>query len=77
MDKPVDKRGMLDEDIFSYQISKDEKVFISWHGKQVAILNGVKAKSFIAVIEKAVGKEAQLIMAKATGNFKRGNEKQA
>ena len=71
----VDKRGMLDEEIFSYRITKDKKVFISYEGKQVTTLSGKKAGDFIAKIQNAEGKEAQLIMAKVTGNFKRGNEK--
>lgn len=75
MEKPIDKRGKLDDEIFTYRITKDRKVFISWHGKQVAILSGRKADDFIADIEAADGKEAQLIMAKATGHFKHGNEK--
>ena len=71
----IDKRGILDEDIFSYRITKDKKVFISYEGKQVTILSGKKAEDFITKIQNAEGKEAQLIMAKVTGNFKRGNEK--
>ena len=74
-DNPIDKRGILDEEVFSYRITKDKKVFISYYGKQVTTLSGSKAKDFTANIEYAEGKEAQLIMAKATGNFKRGNEK--
>jgi len=73
----TDKRGVLEEDIFSYRISKDKKVFISWKGRQVTTLAGRKAESFISSIAAAEGKAAQLIMAKATGNFKRGNEKGA
>ncbi len=75
MEKPVDKRGKLDEEIFTYKITKDRKVFISWHGKQVTTLSGSKAEDFIADMEDAEDKEAQLIMAKATGHFKHGNEK--
>ena len=71
----VDKRGVLDEEIFAYRVTKDKKVFISYEGKQVITLSGKKADEFIAKIQNAVGKEAQLIMAKVTGNFKRGNEK--
>ena len=71
----IDKRGILDEEIFSYRITKDNKVFISYEGKQVTILSGKKADEFIAKIRNAEGKAAQLVMAKATGNFKRGNEK--
>jgi len=72
---PIDKRNILDEEIFSYRINKDKKVFISYEGKQVTILSGSKAEKFITDIAEADRKDAQLIMAKVTGNFKRGNEK--
>ncbi|MCL2528546.1 MAG: hypothetical protein FWE42_09035 [Defluviitaleaceae bacterium] len=72
---PVDKRGFLDEEVFTYRVTKDNKVFISYEGKQVTTLSGKKASEFIKKIYSAEGKEAQLIMAKVTGNFKRGNEK--
>lgn len=75
MSNPVDKRGILDEEVFTYRVTKDKKVFISYHGKQVTTLSGRKAEDFIVDIEEADGKDAQLIMAKVTGNFKRGNEK--
>ena len=71
----VDKRGVLDEKVFACRITKDKKVFISYEGKQVVTLSGKKAEDFIARIKDVEGKDAQLIMAKATGNFKRGNEK--
>lgn len=71
----VDKRHRLDEEPFSYNVSKDNKVFLSWHGKQVTILNEKDSKKFLERIENADLKETQLIMAKATGNFKHGNEK--
>jgi len=75
MERPVDKRGILDDEIFTYRVTKDKKVFISYEGKQVTTLSGSKAEKFIAEIVDADGKDAQLVMAKATGNFKRGNEK--
>jgi len=71
----IDKRDKLKEEPFSYKISKDNKVFIFWHGKQVMILKGKESEKFIAKIEKADKMEAQLIMAKITGKFKHGNEK--
>ena len=77
MHSNTDKRGVLDEEVFAYKITKDRKVFISYHGKQVSILNGKKANVFIRDIAGTEGKGAQLIMAKVTGNFKRGNEKLA
>ena len=75
MGNHIDKRDVLDEEVFTYRITKDKKVFISYEGKQVTTLSGRKAEDFIAKIQSAEGKEAQLIMAKVTGNFKRGNEK--
>ena len=72
----IDKRGILNEEVFTYRITKDKKVLISYEGKQVVTLSGKKAEDFITRILNTGGKEAQLIMAKVTGNFKRGNEKQ-
>lgn len=71
----VDKHNKLDEEPFSYNISKDNKVFIYWNGKQVTILNGKDSDRFLVRIKNADPKQVQLIMAKVTGNFKRGNEK--
>jgi len=70
----IDKRGRLDEAIFSYRESKG-KVFIFWYKKQVMILKGQQARKFIDKIAHLDGKEAQLVMAKITGNFKHGNER--
>jgi len=77
VNNPIDKRGILDEEVFSYKMSKDKKVFICYEGKHVSTLSGTKAETFIEKIQHVEGKEAQLIMAKVTGNFKRGNEKLA
>ena len=73
--RPVDQRSVLDEEVFTHRITKDGKVFIAWHGKQVTILSGKKAEAFIAAMAGADAKAAQLLMAKATGHFKHGNEK--
>ena len=71
----IAQRGILDNEVFTYRATKCNKVFISWHGKQVTILSGSKADEFISRISGADEKAAQLIMAKATGHFKHGNEK--
>nr|WP_255654515.1 hypothetical protein [Cohnella sp. REN36] len=65
----------MDEEVFDYTVNKDNKVFITWHGKQVKILAGKESERFLSRIAGKEHKEAQLIMAKITGNFKRGNEK--
>jgi hypothetical protein len=71
----VDKRNKLDEEYFSYKVSKDNKVFIFWYDKQVMILKGKESEKFLSRIQNANSKEAQLILAKVTGNFKHGNER--
>jgi hypothetical protein len=72
----IDKRGKLDEEFFSYTLAKNGMVFLQWYGKQVKTLKGKEAQKFIQRIDMAADeKERQLIMAKATGNFKRGNER--
>ncbi len=73
--QPVDKRGILDEDVFSFRELKDGKVFIYWHDKHVTTLKGEAARKFLDKIDALEGKEAQLVMAKVTGHFKHGNER--
>jgi len=70
----IDKRGKPDGEMFTFKITKDKKVFISWFGKHVTTLKGNKANNFIKSMENLGNKEAQLLMAKATGQFKHGNE---
>ena len=71
----TDKRDRLEEDIFTYRASKEGKVLIYWYDKHVSTLAGAAAQKFLRQIQTVSGREAQLVMAKATGNFKRGNER--
>ncbi len=73
----IDKRAKLETNPFSFRVTKDNKVFIHWNGKQVMALKGSAAEKFLAAITGADDQQAQLIMAKATGQFKHGNEKRA
>ena len=75
MQHEIDKRNIFADEVFSYRVSKDGRIFISWHNKQVKILKGTAAQKFLDSISQADQREAQLIMAKITGNFKRGNER--
>jgi len=59
------------EEMFSYNVKKDNKVFIYWYDKLIKILSGEKAKKFLSQIEGVDTLEAQQLMAKATGNIKR------
>lgn len=74
---PIDARDKLEEEVFSCQSTADGRVLLYWHGKCVTTLAGAEAKKFQARIEGLTGKEAQLVMAKFTGNFKRGNERRS
>ncbi|MCM3619901.1 hypothetical protein M3936_20215 [Sutcliffiella horikoshii] len=74
--KNIDKRNRLDESPFSYRLSKDNTVFLNYEGRQIKILKGKEANKFLERMEAAEDDVAkQLIMAKITGNFKRGNER--
>ena len=61
---------------FTYQVTKSGKVFLFWDGKRIKILDGNAAQKFLAKIDGLDEEESQLVMAKETGNFKRGNERQ-
>lgn len=71
----VDRREKLQERPFSFRETKDGKVFIAWHGKPAVTLQGKAAEKFLAALSAADADQAQLLMARVTGNFKRGNEK--
>lgn len=61
---------------FTATITRDERVLVSWQGRQVVALSGADARRVITRLEQAGDEEAeQLVLAKATGNFKRGNER--
>jgi hypothetical protein len=62
-------------DVFSYAETKDGKVFISWQGRTVTTLAGEGARRFLSRAEDLDAKGRQQLMARATGNFKRGNER--
>jgi hypothetical protein len=65
-----------DKGVFSYRADKDGTVRIAWRGRVVTTLAGREAARFLSRIEGADFARAQLAMAKATGNFKHGNERQ-
>ncbi len=60
---------------FSYQPRKDGTVAIYWRQRPATTLAGKLAERFLAAAPDADEAELQLLMAKATGNFKHGNER--
>lgn len=58
---------------FAYVVHSDGTVVITRHGRLAATLRGPTAARFLA----ATGVDDQLLMARATGNYRRGNERVA
>nr|MEE4269573.1 hypothetical protein [Candidatus Krumholzibacteria bacterium] len=71
----ADSRGGLEDTPFSCRQGGDGKVSISWRGRQVLVLKGRKAQSFLLKLPDLDTAGQQLLMARETGNFKRGNER--
>jgi len=73
---PVDQRGRLAELPFEHRVTKDGVIRICYGGRVVATVAGDAARRLARSVEAAADdREAQLLLAKATGNFKRGNER--
>ncbi len=59
---------------FSWTRRKNGEVVVEHHGRQAAILRGSRADDFVADVR--LGDEQEL-MARVTGNYKHGNERQS
>ena len=73
---PTDARGELEDWRFEYRARKDGRVVLSWYRRAVTTLAGKDAERFLARVAGLGDHEAQLLMARATGNFRHGNERQ-
>jgi hypothetical protein len=62
-------------DDFSFRATKDGRVMISWRGRPVVTLKGARAASVIEASSHLDSDGLQLLLARVTGNFKRGNER--
>jgi hypothetical protein len=62
---------------FTFRKMKNGEVHINHHGKHVTTLRGNAAIDFITEAEDASLEEQQQLMARETGNYKRGNERLA
>ena len=60
---------------FSYRVTKDRRVLISWGSSAVTTVAGSAAAYLIAALDGADEERAQHLLARATGSFKRGNER--
>ncbi len=71
-----ERRTSIDAAAFAYRSRKSGEVEISHYGRPVIALRAEAAAKFVNRIEGLEGHEAQHLMARVTGNFKRGNERQ-
>jgi hypothetical protein len=75
--RPVDRRGRLEDRPFAYRTRGDGSVVVTYGGRAVTTLRGTAATRFLARVGGADDDAAQHLMARVTGNFKRGNERRA
>lgn len=62
---------------FSYDSRKNGEVVIKRHGRIITKIGGNKAVRFIEDASCASFEDQQQLMARFTGNYKRGNERKA
>ncbi|WP_326690196.1 MULTISPECIES: hypothetical protein [unclassified Streptomyces] len=63
---------------FTFERRGDRSVVISHYGSQATVLRGASAERFLTEVTSAGGASAaQLVMARWTGNYRRGNERTA
>jgi hypothetical protein len=60
---------------FSFLARADGSIVIRYHDAPVTVLRGKAAERFVTRVSAADIPGAQQLMARATGNFKRGNER--
>lgn len=60
-------------DGFHYEVRKSGDVVVFHHGRQATVLRGRRAVDFLGEVDD----DPQEVMARVTGNYKRGNERQA
>ncbi|WP_424982189.1 hypothetical protein [Maritalea sp. S77] len=68
---------MSDDLGFDFQTRKGGDVQILHHGRLATTLRGQRATDFLADMDDCDFDEQQQIMARLTGNYKRGNERVA
>ena len=70
----IDRRGKLAEEPFDVQVTRD-KVMVRFRGRLVRVLTGADADEVRAAVATDDPAAVQLVVARKTGNFKRGNER--
>ena len=71
---PTDQRGKLTEEPFDIQVTRD-KVLVRFRGRLVRTLTGSDVDEVRSCVAAGDPHAVQLLIARKTGNFKRGNER--
>lgn len=67
----------LEDNPFDWRVTKDGQVLVSRGGRVVTTIRGAAAERLLGKLSLAGDDEAQQVLARATGNYKRGNERRA
>jgi hypothetical protein len=65
--------GLVD-DPFSYRVTKDGRILVSRGGRLVVTVGGAKAERLLGMLGADPAQDQELL-ARATGNYRRGNER--
>ncbi len=61
---------------FTALVTRDERVLVTRGGRPVTVLAGARAERLALALSRTADERArQLLLARATGNYKRGNER--
>jgi hypothetical protein len=66
---------MAEANGFAHLVRKSGEVVVTHHGATAATLRGKAAARFLAELDRS--DDPQLVMARVTGNYRRGNERTA
>jgi len=65
----------LEDDPFDWRVTKDGQLLVSRGNRVVTTVRGSAAAKLLGKLETVGDDEAQQLLARATGNYKRGNER--
>ncbi|MFK4730159.1 hypothetical protein ROT00_10765 [Agromyces mediolanus] len=76
-----DERGRLQDDPFAWRATAAGQLLVSRGGRHVVTVGGADAARLLARLEDAEAKDDELavqhLLARATGNYRRGTERRA
>jgi hypothetical protein len=71
-------KSLADDDLgFTVRTLKNGEVCILHHGRVAATLRGARASAFLDELAEGSDADGQQLMARLTGNYRRGNERLA